>query len=87
MGYRILFGLHWGPPGSRTWLPHSLMSYCVSGCAAPAGAHAVRVLMPIPTTGFDPTETGVPWKYLVSNGYTVVFAVPELPGRALNPKP
>ena len=34
------------------------------------------VLMPIPDEGFDPTETGVPWRILSQRGHRVVFATP-----------
>jgi protease I len=35
------------------------------------------VLMPIPSTDFDPTETAVPWKILRDRGHEVVFATPD----------
>lgn len=35
-----------------------------------------RVLLPLPSYGFDPSESAIPWKYLVSNGYKVVVATP-----------
>lgn len=35
-----------------------------------------RVLMPIPTYGFDPTEVSIPWKMLSGKGFEVVFATP-----------
>jgi protease I len=35
------------------------------------------LLMPIPSTDFDPTETGVPWKHLHTRGHSVVFATPD----------
>jgi len=34
------------------------------------------VLMPIPEDGFDPTETGVPWRTLRQRNHRVVFATP-----------
>ncbi|MBW8873911.1 MAG: DJ-1/PfpI family protein [Acidobacteria bacterium] len=41
------------------------------------------ILMPIPNSDFDPTETAVPWKILRGRGHTVVFATPNgRPGRA-----
>ena len=41
------------------------------------------VLMPIPSSDFDPTETAVPWKILRAHGHEVVFATPEgQPGHA-----
>jgi len=33
--------------------------------------------MPLPRTGFDPTESAVPWRDLVAAGHDVVFATPE----------
>src|SRR5947209_3071882 len=35
------------------------------------------ILMPIPNSDFDPTETAVPWKILRDRGHTVVFATPN----------
>jgi protease I len=41
------------------------------------------ILMPLPSTDFDPTETAVPWQILRTAGHTVVFATPDAqPGRA-----
>jgi putative intracellular protease/amidase len=37
-------------------------------------AKMARVLMPLPDTDFDPTETAVPWKLLTREGHAVVFA-------------
>ena len=36
-----------------------------------------RVLMPLPTHDFDPTESGVPWQVLTEAGHQVVFATPS----------
>jgi putative intracellular protease/amidase len=36
-----------------------------------------RVLVPLPDTDFDPTETAVPWKVLIDAGHEVVFATEE----------
>jgi putative intracellular protease/amidase len=36
-----------------------------------------RVLVPLPDTDFDPTETAVPWKVLSDAGHEVVFATEE----------
>jgi len=36
-----------------------------------------RVLIPLPTRGFDPTEAAVPWKVLTARGHEVVFATPD----------
>lgn len=35
------------------------------------------ILMPIPDAGFDPTETGVPWRTLRQRGHHIVFATPN----------
>ncbi len=41
------------------------------------------VLLPIPATGFDPTEVAVPWTILRARGIAVVFATPDgKPGQA-----
>ena len=41
------------------------------------------VLVPIPATDFDPTETAVPWQILAALGHHAVFATPDgAPGRA-----
>ena len=37
----------------------------------------VRLFMPIPSYGFDPTEVAIPWKLLSEKGVTVVFATPN----------
>lgn len=42
-----------------------------------------RVLMPLPSTDFDPSESAVPWKILSGHGIEVVFATPDgKPGQA-----
>lgn len=42
-----------------------------------------RVLIPIPSIDFDPTETAVPWRLLTAAGHEVRFATPDArPGRA-----
>jgi len=35
------------------------------------------ILIPIPNTDFDPTETGVPWRTLRQKGHDIVFATPN----------
>lgn len=35
------------------------------------------ILMPVPATDFDPTETGVPWTILTSQGHEVIVATPD----------
>ena len=34
------------------------------------------VLIPLPATGFDPTEAAVPWKVLATRGHKITFATP-----------
>lgn len=42
-----------------------------------------KILIPIANMGFDPTETGVPWKILRAAGHALVFATPDgKPGQA-----
>ena len=36
-----------------------------------------RVLIPLPTRGFDPTEASVPWKLLFERGHEIAFATPD----------
>jgi protease I len=36
-----------------------------------------RILMPLPTQDFDPSESGVPWFVLNAAGHQVVFATPD----------
>ena len=45
----------------------------------------MRVLIPLPSYGFDPTESAVPWKYLkdAAQQHDITFATPDgQPGRA-----
>jgi ThiJ/PfpI family-like len=34
------------------------------------------LLMPLPDSDFDPTESGVPWRTMRDHGHNVVFATP-----------
>ncbi|HEX7776511.1 MAG TPA: type 1 glutamine amidotransferase domain-containing protein [Parvibaculum sp.] len=43
------------------------------------------ILMPIPASDFDPTETGVPWRILEAVGHDVVVATPD--GKPANADP
>jgi len=36
-----------------------------------------KILIPIPSKGFDPTETAIPWKLLKEDNFEVVFATPN----------
>ncbi|OQV25031.1 hypothetical protein BV898_01238 [Hypsibius exemplaris] len=47
----------------------------------------MKVLIPLPSYGFDPTESAVPWKYLTDapQQHTLTFATPDgTPGQADN---
>jgi protease I len=37
----------------------------------------LKVLLPLPKAGFDPTETGVPWQKLSTLGHQIVVATPD----------
>lgn len=37
----------------------------------------MRILFPLPSQDFDPTEASVPWRALVDAGHEVVFATPQ----------
>lgn len=37
----------------------------------------MKVLMPLPSFDFDPTESAIVWKVLLQEGHQVVFATPE----------
>jgi protease I len=39
--------------------------------------HELKILMPLPSYGFDPTEVGIPWKILSERDIGVVFATPD----------
>jgi protease I len=41
------------------------------------------ILIPIPSRGFDPSETGIPWRTLTQAGHEITFATPDAtPGQA-----
>ncbi|GAU92946.1 hypothetical protein RvY_04956 [Ramazzottius varieornatus] len=43
----------------------------------------LKILVPLPRYGCEPTEVSVPWSYLKAAGHTVVFATPDgTPARA-----
>src|SRR6185312_3260023 len=43
----------------------------------------MKILIPVPSTDFDPTETSVPWKVLGARGHQIRFSTPDgLPGEA-----
>jgi protease I len=44
------------------------------------------VLMPLPRSDFDPTETGVPWRVLSERGHRLVFATPDGKAGAADPE-
>jgi protease I len=43
----------------------------------------MRILFPLPTEDFEPTESAVPWRALTDAGHAVVFATPD--GRPARP--
>ncbi len=49
----------------------------------PSNRSPVRVLIPLPSIDFDPTEASVPWRVLTDAGHEVVFATPD--GRPATP--
>ncbi len=36
-----------------------------------------KILIPIPSYGFDPTEVAIPWQMLSENGFQITFATPN----------
>jgi protease I len=44
-----------------------------------------RILMPLPASGFDPTETGVPWTILTAKGHDITIATPDGAPAAADP--
>jgi len=38
---------------------------------------AINILIPLPSYGFDPTETAIPWKILTKNGIKITFSTPN----------
>ena len=36
-----------------------------------------RVLIPIPSYGFDPTEVAIPWKIMSEKDFEIVFLTPQ----------
>lgn len=46
----------------------------------------MRILFPLPSRGFDPTESSVPWKRLIDAGHEVVFATPDGRPSAADPR-
>ena len=37
----------------------------------------MKILIPLPTYGFDPSEAAIPWKLLTENGFDIIFASPN----------
>lgn len=37
----------------------------------------MKIVFPLPTEGFEPTESAVPWRALLDAGHEVVFATPD----------
>ena len=38
---------------------------------------AKKILIPLPSYGFDPSEVAIPWKLLNAKGFEITFATPE----------
>ncbi len=36
-----------------------------------------KVLIPVPSYGFDPTEAAIPWKLMRENNFEIVFITPN----------
>ena len=36
-----------------------------------------RILIPIPSYGFDPTEVAIPWKLISEKDFEIVFITPD----------
>lgn len=36
-----------------------------------------KILTPLPSYGFDPTEVAIPWKILTEKGFEIIFTTPE----------
>ncbi len=36
-----------------------------------------KILIPLPSYGFDPTEAAIPWKILSENNFQIIFATPQ----------
>jgi len=58
----------------------SIPIVCERSSRAPRPAPMARILIPLPSDDFDPTESGVPWRGLNARGHRIVFATPD--GRA-----
>jgi protease I len=37
----------------------------------------IRILIPIPSYGFDPTEVAIPWKLISKKDFEIIFSTPE----------
>jgi len=37
----------------------------------------IKILIPLPSYGFDPTEAAIPWKILTENNIKIIFATPK----------
>lgn len=36
-----------------------------------------KILIPLPSYGFDPTEVSIPWKLFIENNFQIVFTTPQ----------
>lgn len=46
----------------------------------------MRILFPLPSQDFDPTESSVPWRALVDAGHEIEFATPDARPAAADPR-
>lgn len=46
----------------------------------------LKVLLPLPKSGFDPTEAGVPWQTLFKQGHQIVVATPDGQSAEVDPR-
>lgn len=38
---------------------------------------AIKILIPLPSYGFDPSEVAIPWKLISEKGFEIIFATPK----------
>ena len=48
-----------------------------SGTIKMKGKNIKKILIPIPSYGFDPTEVAIPWKLISEKDIGIVFITPE----------
>src|SRR5262249_13674910 len=63
-------------PSCRHQLPRIAHDVLLSDFALSRINCMATLLMPLPDSDFDPTESGVPWRTMRDHGHNVVFATP-----------